>query len=72
VRENRNGNDSTITRFGWKARNKSLQLFAAEACNVEQGVTDEIFSNERSEAPVCRFNRDSEDSTNLGRAPPAT
>jgi len=36
VPENRNGNDSTITRFGWKAQNKSLQLFAAEAYNVEQ------------------------------------
>jgi len=53
VRENRNGNDSTITRFGWKAQNKSLQLFAAEAYNVEQGVTNEIFPNERSEAPRC-------------------
>ena len=25
---NRNGNDGTITRFGWKAQNKSLHIFA--------------------------------------------
>src|SRR5208283_6070248 len=25
---NRSGNDGTITRFGWKAQNKSLEIFA--------------------------------------------
>jgi CxxC motif-containing protein (DUF1111 family) len=44
---NRNGNDGTIARFGWKAQNKSLLLFAAEAYNVEEGITNEIFTNER-------------------------
>jgi hypothetical protein len=29
-RPNRNGNDGTITRFGWKAQNKSLRTFAAD------------------------------------------
>src|SRR5882724_8782810 len=29
-RENRNGNDGTITRFGWKAQNKSLIMFSGE------------------------------------------
>src|SRR5262252_7185257 len=29
VRENRNGNDGTIARFGWKAQNKSLLVFLA-------------------------------------------
>jgi len=29
-RPNRNGNDGTITRFGWKAQNKSLLLFSGE------------------------------------------
>jgi CxxC motif-containing protein (DUF1111 family) len=24
---NRNGNDGTITRFGWKAQNKSITVF---------------------------------------------
>src|ERR1700674_1083047 len=28
---NRNGNDGTISRFGWKAQNKSLEVFAGEA-----------------------------------------
>lgn len=32
---NRNGNDGTVTRFGWKAQNKSLAIFAGEAYNVE-------------------------------------
>ena len=62
-RENRNGNDGTITRFGWKAQNKSLELFAAEAYNVEQGVTSEIFNTERDETPGCLFNATPEDRT---------
>jgi CxxC motif-containing protein (DUF1111 family) len=44
---NHNGNDGTITRFGWKAQNKSLELFAGEAYNVEQGVSNEIFTQDR-------------------------
>jgi CxxC motif-containing protein (DUF1111 family) len=44
---NRNGNDGTIARFGWKAQNKSLLLFAGEAYNVEMGITNEIFTQER-------------------------
>jgi CxxC motif-containing protein (DUF1111 family) len=44
---NRNGNDGTITRFGWKAQNKSLMIFAGEAYNVEQGVSNEAFTQER-------------------------
>ena len=40
---NRSANDGTITRFGWKAQNKSLLMFAGEAYNVEQGVTNELF-----------------------------
>ena len=40
---NRNGNDGTIARFGWKAQNKSLLLFAAEAYNVEMGISNELF-----------------------------
>jgi len=30
-------------RFGWKAQNKSLLLFAGEAYNVEMGITNELF-----------------------------
>lgn len=44
---NHNGNDGTISRFGWKAQNKSLQMFAGEAYNVEMGITNELFQNER-------------------------
>ena len=45
---NRDGNDGMIARFGWKAQNKSLELFAGEAYNVEMGVTNELFQNERA------------------------
>jgi len=44
---NRNGNDGTIARFGWKAQNKSLMMFAGEAYNVEMGITNELFTQER-------------------------
>jgi hypothetical protein len=50
---NRSGNDGTITRFGWKAQNKSLAIFAGEAYNVEMGVTNDVFPNARDEAPLC-------------------
>jgi len=63
--ENRSGNDGTITRFGWKAQNKSLTIFAGEAYNVEQGVTNELFPTERDETPSCHFNATPEDHTNL-------
>jgi len=69
-RENRNGNDGTITRFGWKAQNKSLELFAAEAYNVEQGVTSEIFNTERDETSGCVFNGTPEDHTGFDAADP--
>lgn len=52
---NNNGNDGTIARFGWKAQNKSLLLFAGEAYNVEQGVSNELFQTERDETPSCQF-----------------
>ena len=50
---NRNGNDGTVTRFGWKAQNKSLLLFSGEAYNVEMGITNFIFNTERDETPNC-------------------
>jgi len=62
---NRSGNDGTVTRFGWKAQNKSLLMFAGEAYNVEQGVTNELFPNERDETPGCLLNSMPEDTTNL-------
>jgi CxxC motif-containing protein (DUF1111 family) len=62
---NTSGNDGTITRFGWKAQNKSLLVFAGEAYNVEQGVTNEEFPNERDDTQGCVFNVTPEDSTHL-------
>jgi len=44
---NRNGNDGTITRFGWKAQNKSLHIFAGEAYNLEMGISNELFPQDR-------------------------
>jgi len=53
--ENRNGNDGTIARFGWKAQNKSLLTFSGEAYNVEMGISNEIFPTEREEKTECQF-----------------
>ena len=50
---NRSGNDNTITRFGWKAQNKSITMFAAEAYNVEMGITNELFPAATEEDPAC-------------------
>jgi len=67
---NRNGNDGTISRFGWKAQNKSLVIFSGEAYNVEMGVTNELFPTERGYPPDyisanCLFNGTPEDRTNF-------
>jgi len=61
---NISGNDGTVTRFGWKAQNKSLLVFSGEAYNVEQGVSNEVFMNERSAVAGCVFNSSPEDYTN--------
>ena len=68
---NFNGNDGTIARIGWKAQNKSLELFAGEAYNVEQGVTNEIFNTERDETPGCIFNGTPEDHTKFETSTPS-
>ena len=70
---NRSGNDGTITRFGWKAQNKSLLLFAGEAYNVEMGVTNELMTNERGYPPTplppnCLLNPVPEDVTTFDPA----
>jgi len=71
---NHNGNDGTISRFGWKAQNKSLTIFAGEAYNVEQGVSNELFPQERplpgedmttGLPSSCRINATPEDHTNF-------
>jgi CxxC motif-containing protein (DUF1111 family) len=65
---NRNGNDGTITKFGWKAQNATLLMFAGEAYNVEMGVSNEVFGVERASPgetlPVsCIFNQTPEDTS---------
>jgi CxxC motif-containing protein (DUF1111 family) len=67
---NTSGNDGTLTRFGWKAQNKSLEIFSGEAYNVEQGITNDLFPQERDEAPGCRYNGTPESSTNHGAGNP--
>jgi CxxC motif-containing protein (DUF1111 family) len=52
---NNNGNDGTIARFGWKAQNQSLLLFSGEAYNVEMGISNELFQQEREQKPACQF-----------------
>ncbi len=64
-RPNTSGNDGTITRFGWKAQNKSLTIFSGEAYNVEIGVTNELFTTERDQTAGCQFNPTPEDATNF-------
>jgi CxxC motif-containing protein (DUF1111 family) len=51
---NRSANDGTVSRFGWKAQNKSLLMFAGEAYNVEMGVSNQLFPQERDETPSCQ------------------
>ncbi len=64
-RFNTSANDGTITRFGWKAQNKSLLLFAGEAYNVEIGVTNDLFPNKRETNLNCQYNPLPEDTSNL-------
>ena len=65
---NNNGNDGTIARFGWKAQNKSLLLFAGEAYNIEMGISNELFQTERDETPTCQFAVHPNDVTNTDGA----
>jgi CxxC motif-containing protein (DUF1111 family) len=69
---NRSANDGTITRFGWKAQNKSLLMFAGEAYNVEMGVSNQLFPQERDETPGCLFNATPGDTLNFTTTPVTT
>jgi len=68
---NRSGNDGSITRFGWKAQNKSLAIFSGEAYNVEMGITNLLFPNERNDSPNCSPTASPQDSFNLAGIGPA-
>jgi CxxC motif-containing protein (DUF1111 family) len=65
---NVSGNDGSITRFGWKAQNPSLLVFAGEAYNVEMGVTNALFPIKRDETSGCQFNPTPEDGPQLSAA----
>jgi CxxC motif-containing protein (DUF1111 family) len=52
---NNNGNDGTISRFGWKAQNQTLLVFSGEAYNVEMGITNELFQQEREQYSKCQY-----------------
>jgi len=76
---NRSGNDGTIARFGWKAQNKSIAIFAGEAYNVEMGVTNDLFTQATDEVAACSADKsepndisrlDDDDSRNQGFANP--
>lgn len=72
---NRSGNDGTITRFGWKAQNKSLVIFSGEAYNVEQGITNDLFPDERGEGGIqdplnCRAVPAGQDHTHYDQTQP--
>jgi CxxC motif-containing protein (DUF1111 family) len=73
---NHSGNTFNITRFGWKAQNPSMSVFAGEAYDVEQGVTNDLFPNERrydddllgetlTQIQDCQFHSLPEDSVNF-------
>ena len=64
------GQDGTVTRFGWKAQNKSAHVFAAEALNVELGMTTEMFQTEREEDGRCQFTSVPNDLTNTDAGAP--
>jgi len=66
---NRSANDGTITRFGWKAQNKSLLMFAGEAYNVEMGISNQLFPQERDETPTCLFTPTPNDTLNFTATP---
>jgi CxxC motif-containing protein (DUF1111 family) len=69
---NLSANDGTITRFGWKAQNKSLLMFAGEAYNVEMGITNQLFPQERDETPSCLFIATPNDTLNFTTTSPPT
>ena len=62
---NLSANDGTITRFGWKAQNKSLIMFAGEAYNVEMGISNQLFPQERDETPACLYIASPNDTLNF-------
>ena len=58
--------DNTISRFGWKAQERSALLFSAGAYLIEEGVSNAAFPNELDESnPSCILNGVPEDHFNF-------
>jgi CxxC motif-containing protein (DUF1111 family) len=57
--------DGAVSRFGWKAQNRSLLTASGDAYNVEQGVTNEVAPSERGAVAGCVFNATPEDPTRI-------
>ena len=58
--------DGTISRFGWKAQERSALIFSAAAYNIEEGVSDAAFPNELDESQqACLLNAVPEDRFNF-------
>jgi hypothetical protein len=47
-------------------------MFAGEAYNVEMGITNQLFPQERDETPGCLFNATPEDALNFTTTPATT
>lgn len=62
---NRATNNATIGRFGWKAQNASITIFAGEAYNVEMGVTNELFPISKTEDESCNLGAEPNDVTRV-------
>jgi CxxC motif-containing protein (DUF1111 family) len=52
---NNSPNDGTISRFGWKAQNKSVTQFSGEAYNVELGITNDLNPTSKTEDDDCNL-----------------
>lgn len=49
------GNGESLGRFGWKAQHANVETFAAEAYNVEMGITSALFPTERDTTADCQY-----------------
>ncbi len=58
--------DTTISRFGWKAQERSALMFSSAAYNVEEGVSTAAFPDELDDSnPACILNGVPEDHFNF-------
>ncbi len=48
-------NNGVVSRFGWKAQNASITMFAGEAYNVEMGISNDLFPTARNEDDDCNL-----------------